>query len=246
MYKRLFFDDFTTDYMSVIEPAGAASDGTLVLNTDYKEYAFNVNTEEFEYRQLANIIKGDITITPFDSKFPNGGIITVITVFRKNFKESIHPSSFSSNGVKIKSGSNDVEFCESGRVYRATDDSYYLYPDIGIAIKGSLSSFGTIKACSEETKTISQAHIYASPSEFNYTTNPSFLDKNDNIRFPTYDRFNGPYNSNREDWINNPVVYITTIGFYNDNGDLLAVAKLPKPFKKDSTTAFHTTVEFKF
>jgi len=47
MYKRLSLDDFTTDYMSIVEPAGAASDGTLVLNTDYKEYAFNVNTEKF-------------------------------------------------------------------------------------------------------------------------------------------------------------------------------------------------------
>jgi len=37
----------------------------------------------------------------------------------------------------------------------------------------------------------------------------------------------------------NPVVYITTIGLYNDNGDLLAVAKVP-PTKK----TFHDEVLF--
>lgn len=246
MYKRLSPEDYTVDYMSIIEPAGAEADGTLVLDVDYKEYAFNINTDRFEYRQLANIIKGDISATIYNSKFPNTGNITIATLFRKNFKESIHPSSFSANGVNVKSGSSDVEFCESGRVYRATDNTYYLYPDIGMVIQSGIESFGTIKACSEETKTISQAHIYAGPSEFNYTTNPSFLDKDDNIRFPAYENFIGPYGTSKVDWINNPTVYITTIGFYNDNGDCLAVAKLPKPVKKDFHSTFSTTVEFKF
>jgi CxxC motif-containing protein len=35
--------------------------------------------------------------------------------------------------------------------------------------------------------------------------------------------------------INNPQTYITTVGLYNDNNDLLAVAKLSKPLPKDFT-----------
>ena len=35
--------------------------------------------------------------------------------------------------------------------------------------------------------------------------------------------------------INNPQTYITTVGLYNDNNDLLAVAKLSKPLVKDFT-----------
>ena len=36
-----------------------------------------------------------------------------------------------------------------------------------------------------------------------------------------------------DSFINNPQTYITTVGLYNDNNELLAVAKLSKPMKKD-------------
>ena len=35
--------------------------------------------------------------------------------------------------------------------------------------------------------------------------------------------------------IDNPTTYITTVGMYNDAGDLLAVAKLSQPITKDFT-----------
>jgi hypothetical protein len=35
--------------------------------------------------------------------------------------------------------------------------------------------------------------------------------------------------------INNPQTYVTTVGMYNDNNELLAVAKLSKPLVKDFT-----------
>ena len=34
---------------------------------------------------------------------------------------------------------------------------------------------------------------------------------------------------------NNPKVYITTVGLYNDANELLAVAKLSQPLSKDFT-----------
>ena len=58
-------------------------------------------------------------------------------------------------------------------------------------------------------------------SEFNYTTNPSIIDDNGNLLYSTL--------------INNPQTFITTVGMYNDNNDLLAVAKLSKPLVKDFT-----------
>ena len=33
--------------------------------------------------------------------------------------------------------------------------------------------------------------------------------------------------------INSPQSYVTTVGLYNDNNDLLAVAKLSRPLLKD-------------
>lgn len=57
--------------------------------------------------------------------------------------------------------------------------------------------------------------------DFNYTTNPSIIDANGNLLYNTL--------------INNPQTYFTTIGLYNDNNELLAVAKLSKPLVKDFT-----------
>ena len=58
-------------------------------------------------------------------------------------------------------------------------------------------------------------------SEYNYTTNPSIIDNNGNLLYNTL--------------IQNPQTYITTVGMYNDNNELLAVAKLSKPLTKDFT-----------
>jgi hypothetical protein len=58
-------------------------------------------------------------------------------------------------------------------------------------------------------------------SEFNYTSNPSIIDDNGNILY--------------NELINDPRTYITTVGMYNDNNELLAVAKLSKPLLKDFT-----------
>ena len=57
--------------------------------------------------------------------------------------------------------------------------------------------------------------------DFNYTTNPSIIDDNGNILYTTL--------------INNPQTFITTVGLYNDQNELLAVAKLSRPLVKDFT-----------
>jgi hypothetical protein len=57
--------------------------------------------------------------------------------------------------------------------------------------------------------------------EFNYSSNPSFIDDEGSLNFTSM--------------IDMPRVYISTIGLYNDEGDLLAVAKLSQPIAKDFT-----------
>ena len=47
-------------------------------------------------------------------------------------------------------------------------------------------------------------------------------------------------------FINNPTVYPTTVGLYNDNNDLLAVAKLSKPIQKDFTKEALVRVKLDF
>ena len=75
---------------------------------------------------------------------------------------------------------------------------------------------------SEETVTSDFVFIRARNSEFNYSTNPSFI--SGSTGEVIYNQF-----------INNPQVYATTIGMYNDANEFLAVAKLSRPLLKDFT-----------
>jgi len=75
---------------------------------------------------------------------------------------------------------------------------------------------------SEETITSNYVFARARSDEFNYSANPSMIDgSTGDIR--------------HTDLINSPRTYVTTVGLYNDNNDLLAVAKLSKPLQKDFT-----------
>ena len=79
----------------------------------------------------------------------------------------------------------------------------------------------SFRLSSDETLTSNFVFVRARNSEFNYSTNPSILTGSGELRY-TY-------------LVDNPRTYITTVGLYNDNNDLLAVAKLSRPLLKDST-----------
>jgi len=74
---------------------------------------------------------------------------------------------------------------------------------------------------SEETVSSQYFFTRVTNGEFNYSSNTSFTDNEGNVRFNSM--------------VNNPKVYITTVGLYNQNQELLAVAKLSKPLSKDFT-----------
>jgi len=84
-------------------------------------------------------------------------------------------------------------------------------------------------------ETISSDFIFVRPqsSEFNYSENPSFI--SGSTGEVLYSQF-----------INNPQTYITTVGLYNDNNELLAVAKLSRPLSKDFTSEALIRVKLDF
>lgn len=75
----------------------------------------------------------------------------------------------------------------------------------------------------EERKRSSTFFCRIPHNKFNYSQNPSFF-TGANAQLV------------HSSFIREPVTYITTIGLYNDNNELLAVAKLSQPFKKDPNT----------
>lgn len=72
---------------------------------------------------------------------------------------------------------------------------------------------------SEETIASNFVFVRARNAEFNYSTNPSLITGSGELRYNVM--------------INSPQSYVTTVGLYNDNNDLLAVAKLSRPLLKD-------------
>ena len=80
---------------------------------------------------------------------------------------------------------------------------------------------GTFSLRSEETISSNYVFVRARNSEFNYSTNPSNITGSGELRHSVM--------------IDSPQAYITSVGLYNDNNDLLAVAKLSRPLLKDFT-----------
>lgn len=80
--------------------------------------------------------------------------------------------------------------------------------------------------------------IRVNGNEMNYSNNPTFSNKD-----ITKGKFNRPY---FDSFIYNPYTYVSTIGLYNDNKDLLAVAKLSKPLQKSFSSEISVTVKLEY
>lgn len=116
-----------------------------------------------------------------------------------------------------------------GRVYPqdgSTPESVIQFAEPTTAENGThLTSFKDLFTSftlrSEETVTSNFVFVRVRNSEFNYSTNPSYITGSGELKHDVM--------------INTPQTYITTVGLYNDNNDLLGVAKLSKPLLKDFT-----------
>ena len=97
----------------------------------------------------------------------------------------------------------------------------------------AISGSGAFTLNSQETITSDFIFVRPRSSEFNYSENPSFISGSTGaVLYPQF--------------INNPQVYITTIGLYNDTNQLLAVAKLSRPLTKDFTKEALVRVKLDF
>ena len=104
------------------------------------------------------------------------------------------------------------------------------------AISGAMSlsdSHGFIGRSIQRSEKV-YAFVRIPADEFNYSNNPSYVDSQDN-----YVRKELSLN-------NDGTAYITTIGLYNDEKDLLAVAKLSRPIKKNKNTELVVKIKINF
>lgn len=167
-----------------------------------------------------------------------------INVARSNYKENLKPDAvtISISGVTLVGDTSTLTTLtqvDGGRQFTLTNSeptsaSAALFPDVGIVVvpTGSLAGATTIPQFfnqvsasanftlfSEETITSNFIFARTRNSQLNYSTNPSFVNSDGNIR--------------EAKLVDSPQVFPTTVGLYNDSNELVAVAKLSRPLIKD-------------
>jgi hypothetical protein len=90
-----------------------------------------------------------------------------------------------------------------------------------VKLFNAISNGASFTLRSEETVSSNYIFVRARNSEFNYSTNPSNITGSGELRHSVM--------------VDSPQSYVTTVGLYNDNNDLLGIAKLSRPLLKDFT-----------
>jgi len=203
-------------------------------------YVINVNRARFKHNLKPGTLNlelsgsNGVTLHLTDDSITKTGSAVITNVGRQ--------FNIVSGSSGVMSGSNLTQVAGSG--------SYGLfYPDSGFAILNAraikqytgitptvtanatpdgaqklftaISGAGSFILDSEEKVSSQYYFTRIKNNEFNYTTNPSFIDTKGNVNFTSM--------------IDNPKTFITTVGLYNNTGDLVAVAKLSQPISKDFT-----------
>jgi hypothetical protein len=208
------------------------------------------------YGEYRNLVYG----TENNNFVFNGSVsasgIYAINIARSRYKESLQPGSLELklSGITLIDDSTTTNLSRfigenryfniiSGSIasgsFSTTTNYGFFFPDMGLLIldsgslgasitgTGSIALFNSIKTASgfslQSSETVSSTYFFTrvKNSEFNYTTNPSIIDNNGNLLYTTL--------------INNPQTFPTSVGLYNDNNELLAIAKMSRPLTKDFT-----------
>jgi len=236
-----------------ISYANSTGGGTTLLNSGVA----GKSPSSIIYGQYRSLVLGDE-----DANFTLGSTTLsefyVLSIDRARYKEKLLPGTFeinTDNGVFIDNSTalTTVTYGDAGREYKLvsgsiadgalnTTEKGYFLPDIGTILLHTSSiatattttantngensekffnALTSIRLNSEETVSSQYAFVRVRNSEFNYSTNPSNITGSGDLRHDVM--------------INAPQAYMTTVGLYNDNNDLLAVAKLSQPLLKDFT-----------
>lgn len=216
-----------------------ASGSTRLDLADITRYNINYNEENIVYLVSAsnastiNYVDGNLNVYGLlDRK----NAIAIIDAQRLNSYFGTGTFVTTSFTTQSKLFREDIYITESfGAVYvdtiELTDYTASYYPNLEklsiLLYSGSMHK--QLKAIGLETQITDEYYLKVGPGEFNRTTNPTYLN---NWKI-------------KQQFMTNPISYITSIGLYNDFGECLAIAKLSKPLKNDYESSNIIKIELK-
>jgi len=126
----------------------------------------------------------------------------------------------------VNTSANRIEQMGPGKLVKSAGDSTYRRMATGSTMNIMADSIRCRLVDINFNNTVElNSTIYfcrANHNEFNYSANPTYLNESQiRVKNTTSD---------------NPVAYITTVGLYSSDNELMAVAKLSEPLKKDPNT----------
>ena len=236
-YRQLVYGDETSDFNF----DGVTPDDIYVINVNRARYKHNLKPGTLNLKLSGSDVGsavGFIKLTD-DSVSATGS--AVITNAGRQFNLVS-----GSSGVRL--GDTLTQVIDS--TIKASGSYGFFYPDAGFIIlnpmalsssihlsssananepqssniirfKNAISGGAEFIVDSEEKVTSQYFFTRAKNNEYNYTTNPSFIDTNGNLNYTSM--------------VDNPKTFITTVGLYSDSNELLGVAKLSQPVAKDFT-----------
>ena len=124
-----------------------------------------------------------------------------------------------SSSVEMNAAGEDVDAVLTGSTIQSSCDEFR-HRIYNLSFNNSVELNSTVYFCR------------ANHNEFNYSANPTYLSASKLVV--------------KNDSADVPVSYATTVGLYSPDNELLAVAKLSEPLKKDPTTEFTVRVRLDY
>lgn len=240
---------------------GEASDSIYVINFNRSRLKDKLDTANWQVNlaQLSGSFYANNVHTGSNVKVAVGG--STISL--------IDDSSITTSTTLTTAGRvyNVVSGTVNGGIYNSSSPHYYglVYPDMGMivlnasvlnasasfntvtgsnvpgdnawklftSISGSIAAGHSMIARNEEKVSSTHYFVRVKNGEYNFSNNPSFTTGSvGDLAQPTF--------------IGDPKTYVTTIGLYNDNYELLAVAKLSQPIQKSFSSEALIKVKLDF
>jgi alpha-tubulin suppressor-like RCC1 family protein len=183
--------------------------------TDYQHPMYDVtskggNVYSIYSGSLSRGIDKSAKNTPYGLFFPENGLMI--------FNGEMLRNTGSRNTITIQTRRTPAT---SSGAFRLSSNADLFYT----SISGAMSVGFPFIANAVEVKHPTYAFVRINNEEYNYTLNRSYYSETDTYAV-----------KDKLQTLGYPFTYITTIGLYNDNDDLLAVAKLSRPIKKTPST----------